>query len=645
MLHQFSLSSVLDSPLRTVNDQLFSSTKKPLPSIWLTLRLAAWFGVVTGLVEAAGLLLFQRINWEQWAWRPRVSAEIFWIAPICDFFLFGLLGLGFGLLGYLAPKLKSLRSSVFLFTLLMFYNWFALPERLWRVAALVLALGAATVLARRFEKHERAFLQFWRKSLPWVIAVFLLTWAGIQGTGWIKEKLAVAKLPAAQPGAPNVVVIVVDTLRADHLSTYGYKLPTSPNIDRIAEQGVLFENAISDSSWTLPSHASLLTGHYSYEHGATDVKPAIGKTFDDRYPTLPEIFVKHGYRTGAFSANFIFFPKTLGFGRGFMHFEDYFHSAFDSFSRTLYGQEFARSVLCWDKVRRFIIWLGFPSIDDLQPLSGHAWMVRKRAAEVNREAFNWIDLDQERPFFVFLNYLGTHMPYSPPPGEPRKFVQADTHSIYLQELSRPTPALRSLAYDECIYHVDDQIAKFIDGLKQRGMDQRTLIVLTSDHGELLGEHRLYQHRNSLYLPVIHVPLIFWQPGKLPAGVRIATPVSNVSVAATITDMLGLAEHTEFPGAPLSLFWKGKGPPAAWPEPLSELAQSKYESPDWPSHYGAMTSLITPQYHYIVHQKFGPSLFDWVHDPSESVNLANTPEGQQLLPGFAAQVQSDLAHPR
>ena len=151
-----------------------------------------------------------------------------------------------------------------------------------------------------------------------------------------------SKLPAAAGDAPNVLVIVVDTLRADHLSSYGYARPTTPNIDRIATEGVLFENAVATSSWTFPSHASLLTGRYQYEHGMDKIRemPAVGgNAFSaNGLPTLGEVLMQKGYRTGAFSANRTYFTHDLGFGRGFIHFEDYFHSPSDMFVRTLVRQ-------------------------------------------------------------------------------------------------------------------------------------------------------------------------------------------------------------------------------------------------------------------------------------------------------------------
>ena len=127
-----------------------------------------------------------------------------------------------------------------------------------------------------------------------------------------------------------MLVIVVDTLRADHVSSYGYPRPTTPNLDRLAQQGVRFENAISPCSWSLPSHVSLLTGLYQFEHGVGSVQPEPWLGWGNKgmggFPTLGEALEHRGYRTGAFSANRTYFSRDLGFGRGFLHFEDYFHS-------------------------------------------------------------------------------------------------------------------------------------------------------------------------------------------------------------------------------------------------------------------------------------------------------------------------------
>ena len=638
------MNAVTSSQTTAVDPAPTSSQARVRPNrVTITLTLTAWFATVTGFIEAAGLELFQRINWANWGHTAHVAPKIFWLAPLWDLALFLPLALASILFAYVMPKLPVIRVTVFLLALLMFYDWLALPERLVHRSALILAAGLATVVVRAFGKHEVRFSNLARTSLPWLAAAVVLAWAGIQGGGRLREEIALKRLPPAPPTALNVAVIVVDTLRADHLSAQGYTRITSPNIDHLAQQGILFENAISASSWTLPSHASLLSGRYSYEHGATDVKRG-ATAFDDRYPTLPEVLAKNGYRTGAFSGNYLYFSGNLGFERGFIRFEDYFHSTFDGFTRTLYGREIGRLVFKREKIRRLIIRLGFPSIDELQPLGGSSWMLRKRASEVNREALNWIDRDSKRPFFVFMNYFDVHRPYTTPPGYPRKFVSLDTHGLWLDQLDSPTPERWTNAYDECIAYEDHQLQYFVDQLKERGLSDKTLLVITSDHGDLLGEHGLYSHRNSLYRPLIQVPLIFWAPGRLPARTRIATPVSNASIAKTITDLLGLKELDVFPGQSLSSLWAAK-PVQSWPHPLSELARLKDEAVHNPSRYGATNSLVTPQLHYMFHDKFGTDLFDWAHDPEEKTNLTKTPQGQDAAVALAEEVRDRLAHPQ
>src|SRR5262249_30252871 len=159
---------------------------------------------------------------------------------------------------------------------------------------------------------------------------------------------------------PNVLFVVLDTLRADHLSAYGYSRETSPNIDRLTREGVLFENAIAPAPWSLPSHVSLLTGKYQFEHGLGDVPPmslaGLRATEMNGSHTLAQVLEGHGYRTGAFSANRTYFSASLGFSKGFSHFDDYYDSVADCFVRTLYGREFARIYLTrtdHSVVRRF----------------------------------------------------------------------------------------------------------------------------------------------------------------------------------------------------------------------------------------------------------------------------------------------------
>ena len=493
-----------------------------------------------------------------------------------------------------------------------------------------LAFGVAVAFTRWCGKRENSLLQFWKRTAPWLVAACILAFAGIQGGKWLKERNAVAQLPAAAPGAPNVLVIVVDTLRADHVSSYGYARPTTPNLDRLAQQGVRFQNAISACSWSLPSHVSLLTGRYQFEHGVGSVQPEPWLGWGSRgmggFPALGEALARKGYRTGAFSANRTYFSRDLGFGRGFLHFEDYFQSASDAFVRTLYGREFARIYLKRSEhslVKRTLRKLGFNALLDQDAEGsgsyGGAFGVRKRADAVNQEVTDWIDRDRRRPFFAFLNYFDVHDPYGGPRDYPKPSWPQETDVD---------------AYDNGVKYVDDHFGQLMAELERRGLADHTLVVITSDHGESLGQHHLRTHGKALYWELIHVPLVIWYPGHVPAGDTVATPVTNAAIPATIMELLGAGAESPFPPASLSALWHAGGAPN-WPDPLSELAHNAISDKEDQlartlvptASTGAMKSLVTPQWQFITHETMGNQLYDWALDPAESNNLIHQPEEQ------------------
>lgn len=612
-------------------------------SAWSLLLIALWFGIVTGIVEGAGLVLFQRINWARWGPMTHVSVEILWVSPVVDVILFSCLTLAISLISRWR-RTNALRVLVFLFTFLALFDWLTLTDRLRPIACVLLALGIAVSLGRWLRPREAAALRFWRRTAPWATAIWILMAFGIQGGQWVKERSASASLPTAEASSPNVLVIVVDTLRADHVSAYGYPRATTPNLDRIASQGVLFENAIAPCSWSLPSHVSLVTGRYPFEHGVESVQPepwlGWGNASFRGYPTLGEVLEKDGYRTGAFSANRVYFTSNLGFGRAFLHFEDYFHSAADAFVRTLYGREFARHYLSRsDKslVHRTLLRLGFNSLADRDTegwVRGSPSGVRKRATVVNAELLRWIDRDRQRPFFAFLNYMDVHHPYGAPADYPR--------SPWNQGAAIDN-------YDEGLRYVDESIGQLLAELEQRGLAQKTLVVITSDHGESLGQHQLTYHASALYWELIHVPLLVWYPGHVPAGVRVEHPVSISDIPATVMDLTQLDGKPVFPGLPLSSLWRT--PTEDSPDPLSELARNEIIAPEdrlpgIPTAFtGAMRSLVTPQWHLITHEKMGDQLYDWVHDPGEVNNLINTPEGRSIAAKLGVQMESRTKTPR
>jgi arylsulfatase A-like enzyme len=599
---------------------------------------AAWCGIFTGIVEGFGLLLFERVNWQRWGPMMHVSADILWISPVVDLALF----LSSALLVLLASRLWSrvnaLQVVVFFLTFLAIYDWLTLANRLLHLACLLLSIGASVAILRWFDNNQSQLLRLSTMTLPGLIAAWFLMFAAIHWGKSFEERSVVAKLPAIAPNAPNVLIIVVDTLRADHLSSYGYPRPTTPEIDRLASAGVLFENAVAPCSWSLPSHVSLVTGRYMYEHGVGNVQPMPWLGWRNSafrgFPTLGEALERKGYRTGAFSANRTYFSSSLGFGRGFQHFEDYFHSLADDFVRTLYGREFARMYLKRsDKslAKRLLRSMGFTSLLDQDAEGsgsfGGAFGVRKRADVVNDEVLKWVDRDRNRPFLAFLNYFDVHDPYGGDPSYPKPGWAQDNQTD---------------KYDDGVKYVDDYIGRLMRALEQRGLAEHTLVVITGDHGESLGQHGVDTHGAALYWELIHVPLVIWYPGRVPTGLRIAQPVSNTAIPATVMDFVGDAVGEEFPKPPLNAFWRIRQEFTAWPNPLAELAQDKYltkldrsADPSVPTAVsGAMRSVVTPKWQLITHDKFGIQLFDWVHDAGETRNLSLTPEGRQTSADLA-----------
>jgi arylsulfatase A-like enzyme len=526
------------------------------------------------------------------------------------------------------------RALIFVLTFLTIYDFLTLTNRLLHLACVLLSLGAAVAFTRWFGQNEVHATEFWKRSLPALAAVWFLIFAAIEGGTWLQEHHEVARLRTASPNTPNVLVIVVDTLRADHVSSYGYSHQTTSKIDRLASEGALFENAVAPCSWSLPSHVSLVTGRYMHDHGVGNVQPTPwmgwGNSAFRGLPTLGEALERKGYRTGAFSANRTYFSSSLGFERGFQHFEDYFHSPADDFVRTLYGREFARIYLKRsDKslVKRLLRKLAFPSLLDQDAEGsgsfGGAFGVRKRADVVNDEVLRWIDRDRQPPFLAFLNYFDVHDPYGGAPLYPKPAWTQQN------EIDR---------YDDGVKYDDDYIGRLMRALQQRGLGGNTVVVITADHGESLGQHGVDTHGAALYWELIHVPLVIWYPGHVPAGLRIDRPVSNVAIASTIMDFIDKnnASQNKFFGPSLTAFWTNPEAAANWPNPLAELAQDQYlakldksSDPSVPTAVtGAMNSVVTPEWQLITHEKFGNQLYDWHHDPGETHNIAASPEGQK-----------------
>ncbi len=571
-------------------------------------------GMASGLVEGAIHIALQRLNILENVWY-----QIFWISAIFNGLAVGTLALVLRVILSFAQKRPWLRfGAVFLVGLGALTPCTALMLKEWMnsLSILVLTIGLASVFARWFMRQPERNAHFFRRSLPFVTALTALVFVGIQGGFWLDERWETAKLPPAAANAPNIVVVVVDTLRADHLTTYGYQRPTSPTIDRLASEGVLFENAFSTCSYSLQSHASILTGLYPFQHGVSwTTSKMIAKS---SYPVLPGVLQTLGYATAAFSANTFWFSREHGFGRGFIHFEDYFHSLKDTVLRTAYGRIFTLTLL-----RR---------VDEDIP-------ARKRASDTNGAVLKWLDQNKDHPSFVMINYFDVHDPYLPLEPYRHRFstlknlgglINSDLHVP--DHLSPEDLQSEIDAYDGAITYVDEQLDKLVTALRQRDSGRETLLVITSDHGEEFYEDGSFTHGHNLHNKLIHVPLIFWQPGRIPQGIRVGQAVTNSAIPATLMDLLGANKET-FQGPSLRSLWDSPEPPGNWPYPLSELDKRSWEPERLPVHHGSLLSLVSPVFHFIQHQTLGAKLFDRKSDPLEKNNLIDRPEMKPVIDDF------------
>jgi arylsulfatase A-like enzyme len=589
------------------------------------IALSAAFGLIAGLVEGALLFGLHHFNLLTWRLQNRaIWYETLWIAPFADVILFLLAGALFALAAYPLRKYPVNKAYWFIFIFLCLFDWMfiVLFGRLSLVAILLLAAGLSVQLINVVAKRESAATQKIIRALPALAGIAAALFVIVQGGAWLNERISTSSLPDAQGDAPNVIVIVVDTLRADHLSSYGYERETSPFMDSLAAEGVRFENAISPSSWTQPSHASMLTGRYTYEHQA-EILP-----LDDTYPTIGEVLQSQGYRTGAFSANTLFFTRRQGFGRGFLRFEDNYQTPPDAIlNSSLYGYLFD-----YYGLRKALNYEGVPT--------------RRLASDINESALDWVGADS-KPFFLFINYFDAHDPYTPPEPYRSLYGQAPGGLIngfverYHPELTPAQLQSEIDAYDGSINYVDDQIQALFAELESRGLLENSIVIVTADHGESLGEHGLLQHSASLYRQEIHVPLIVWGAG-VPAGVVIDTPVSTTGLPSTILELID-ANDGSFPSPPLTAFFGGSVPPG-WAAPISEVAQFEGAAEQNPTTYGEMKSVTGAELQYIVHEEFGEVLYNWRDDPQEINDLAKDASSVTVLDVFRSYLEGLIGSP-
>jgi len=619
------------------------------PSAGFFLLAVAWFGVLSGLIEVA-ILAVRRFYFHEIF---LISPDFVWMVPVGASITLAVSGLLLSVLlllrrrpTWVAVRIVTLSARggrwriTFSFTqthavvfalafLGVLTPLFALPTLDSR-ASLLLATGVAVQSARLVGARPAAFAAMARRTLVWMVALVLALGVGT----WSREKLAerrqLAQLPQAPAGAPNILLLVLDTVRAKSLSLHGYQRPTTPQMERLATRGVVFDRAFSTSPWTLPAHASMFTGRFPHEHHADWLTP-----LDATYPTLAERLAGRGYVTAGFVANTLYGSRVHGLDRGFIHYEDFPVSLGQlvinfSLGRKVANREWLRRLLRSDKV-----------------------LNRDTAAQTRTAFLRWLPRKQSRPFFAFINFFDAHEPYLPPqPFDtafgPRRqtgqFVHTAVDAFRLRS-DRMSPEARQTelnAYEGTIAYMDEQIALLCDELARRGLLQNTLLIVTSDHGEQQGEHDLFSHGNSLYLPLLHVPLLIVFPGRAPAGLRVHEPVSLRALPTTILDLIGLSDPVTFPGSSLAGYWNrgSDNNRLASEVVLAEASRHEFGQARWyPLMKGNMRSLVSGRYHYIVNGDGSEELYDFESDPDETKNLAGVTTLSQLISRFRIELQS------
>jgi arylsulfatase A-like enzyme len=300
--------------------------------------------------------------------------------------------------------------------------------------------------------------------------------------------------------ARGILLISIDTLRPDHVGAYGYPRPTTPRLDALAREGLLAEDAVSTSSWTLPAHLSLLTSVDPGAHGGVDLEHG----FNGRIPTLAETLKRAGFATQAVTSH-LYVSSVYGVDRGFDHLD--FHQD-------------------------------------------------RKATDVADRAMDVLDRHGDRPFFLFLHFYDPHWHYDPPASTRAAFerpYQGNVTGLWQDFSKRERVSAADVQhlldlYDGEIRYVDDEVGRVLDHVKARGLDRNTLVVVTSDHGEEFQEHGSWEHQKTLYEEVIRIPLLMRGPGVPPR--REPAQVSLMDVAPTVLAWAGLPAWSHAQGSSL-----------------------------------------------------------------------------------------------
>jgi arylsulfatase A-like enzyme len=609
------------------------STSAPAPAgPGSLLALAVWAGIVTGFGELAkvGLDLFH----SDFTFRSR---DALWMIPAFDSGLFALVGLVLLAIGRWVRVPWPVAAGFF--ACLGAALVLLLIDRLHPAAALVLAAGVGTQTARLVQSRVAVATRLVRRQLPWLAGLVCLI--GVLTVGWraAHERFLARARPGAAPGSPNVLLLLLDTVRAADLSLYGYPRRTTPELERFAERGTVFDRAFSAASWTLPSHASIFTGR-----GEIDLDVGWRNALGARWPTLAEVLHARGYATAGFVANTEYTAWDSGLNRGFEHYDDYPVTLGTAMKATAFG------AVVYSQFRQVVR----PVLKRL-PVRWRLDLPRpapRRSAKAIADSFlAWLDRAQPAPFFAFLNFMDAH-DFTAPKSFRRRFGSPSVRPVSRWAWSdappvRLTPAdarPRQDAYDRAIAYLDSELGNLFRELERRRLLDNTLVIVTADHGEEFAEHGLVSHGHSLYRLSLQVPLVVWFPGRVAEGRRVTAPVSLRNLAATVLKLVDPDRPAPLPGRSLARLWTGED---MAPEAIVASVGSGWNLPDWyPVSRGALSSVAFDGWRYIRNGGDGTEeLYDFEHDLLERWNLVDSDSGRRVLPRYRAALAAMMAPAR
>jgi arylsulfatase A-like enzyme len=612
--------------------------------LYSLLLVSAWCGLVAGLLEVGTIVLRKRMfDSDQFY---RMSRHFVWLIPLSNLSVFLIAGLLWcAVIVVWRSHGRWLYTRVLgAFTLLP--SLLVAFPRIYSLALLVAALGMASRLVPTIERSKPGYRRLVLVSFPVAIAVVAILGGSLTWGDRLKQSRENAR-PLPPQGSPNVLLIVMDTVAAGHLSLHGYGRATSPTLVELARRGILFDAARASSSWTLPSHATMFTGRWLHELSAGWLTP-----LDRNRPTLAEFLGGRGYATAGFVANTGYCATDSGLARGFTRYQDFIFPNLTALKTAVLANralEGARAIVYFADD-----WLTSTGLLPFaQRLVRSFDDDRKGANEVSGELLDWLTYraQPERPFFAFLNYYDAHYPYQLPAGRLHRFgVEAtDRHQrLLIQQwglldkttISPSGVAFAADAYDDCVADLDERLGKLVDELGRRGILERTWLFIASDHGESFGEHAGYFcHGTSLYDTELHVPLLIIPPGKSATKRTVKEAVSLRDLATTIVDVVSQEAGSPFPGVSLARYWK-QPLPVAPIEPLpaaQALGEVVPNDPDKRDYWG-LPRLLPPlgavkekDWSYIRREdQVREELFHLSEDANEQRNLAGDPSAQATL---------------